>query len=115
MTSPSYERRMQEIAKKTLLARGIMETRQIQEDIFNIDGRINMTAWDVLANTACITRLSTLPQASNPSGTCVCYNLPALDRNLGTFEADLRLYSLGEPRDGFVGISPQNIAENLSR
>lgn len=112
--SPSYERRMQEIAKRTLLARGIIETRQLQgNNIFNTDGRINVTAWDEIANSACITALSTLPKASNPSGTCICYNLPALDRNSGRFEADLRLYSLGVPTGDFAGIPPQNVDVSL--
>ncbi|KAK3312230.1 hypothetical protein B0H66DRAFT_395968 [Apodospora peruviana] len=116
--SPSYERRMQEVAKKTLLARGILESRQLSsgqgsDTVLNPDGTINMTAWDAQANAACITALKALPEASNPSGTCVCYNLPALDSTSGGFEADLRLYKLNVPTGDFAGIPPENIEVGL--
>jgi hypothetical protein len=73
-----------------------------------------MSAWDAAANDACQTALKQLPQASNPSGTCICYNLPRLDNRTGTFEADLRLYRLGEPTGDFLGIPPQNVQVGLS-
>ncbi|KAB5576605.1 hypothetical protein GE09DRAFT_1024937 [Coniochaeta sp. 2T2.1] len=121
--SPSVERRMEEIAKASLRSRGYLEARQtIQEAttgpasnvLLNQDGTINMTAWDQQANDACSIALSHLPEASNPSGTCVCYNLPALDNVTGTFEADLRLYQLSAPSGQFSGIPPQNIQVGLS-
>lgn len=117
--SPSVERRMEEIAKASLRARGVLEVRQsttgpASNVILNQDGTINMTAWDQQANDACNIALSHLPEASNPSGTCVCYNLPALDNVTGTFEADLRLYQLSTPSGAFGGIPPQKIQVGLS-
>jgi len=114
--SPQVERRLQEIAKSSLLARGYVETRQVmaQPNILNPDGTINMDAWNTEANRACQEALRDLPQASNPSGTCVCYNLPALDNRTGTFEADLRLFRRGEPTGDFLGIPPQNVQVGLS-
>jgi hypothetical protein len=115
--SPEVERRMQEIAKSSILARGYVESRQATTGpgvLLNQDGTVNMAAWDMAANTACIDALRQLPQASNPSGTCVCYNLPALDNVTGTFQADLRLYRLGQPTGDFAGIPPQNIQVGLS-
>lgn len=115
---------MEEIAKASLRAKGgYIEARQSTADLttgpasnvlLNQDGTINMTAWDAQANDACNIALSHLPGASNPSGTCICYNLPALDNVTGTFEADLRLYQLSSPSAQFSGIPPQNIQIGLS-
>jgi hypothetical protein len=77
--------------------------------VLNPDGTINMTAWEEIANTACNEALLNLPLASNPSGTCICYNLPALNTDNGAFEADLRLYQLSTPNAEFAGIPPENI------
>jgi hypothetical protein len=117
--SPSVERRMEEIAKASLRQRGFLEARQsttgpASNVILNTDGTINMTAWDAQANEACSSALSHLPEASNPSGTCVCYNLAALNNVTGTFKADLRLYQLSEPRGQFGGIPPEKIQVGLS-
>jgi hypothetical protein len=116
--SPSVERRMQEIAKASLVARGFLQARETtgmgSNTVLNPDGSINMTAWDAQANSACNGALSSLPEASNPSGTCICYNLPALDNSTGTFEADLRLYQLNTPTGAFSGVPPENIQVGLS-
>lgn len=115
--SPSVERRMHEIAKSSLLSRGWVEPRQQTQGnapLLNADGTINMQAWDQQTNRACIDALRQLPQASNPSGTCVCYNLPALDNRTGTFQADLRLYRLGMGTGDFLGIPPVNIQVGLT-
>jgi len=82
--------------------------------VLNPDGTINMTAWEQLANQACTEALLKLPESSNPSGTCICYNLPALSRTTGAFEADLRLYQLTTPSGVFEGVPPQNIQVGLS-
>ncbi|EPE10966.1 hypothetical protein F503_06061 [Ophiostoma piceae UAMH 11346] len=82
--------------------------------ILNADGTINMTAWDNTATVACNIALAKLPESSNPSGTCTCYNLPALNNVTGAFEADLRLYQISTPRGTFSGISPENIQVGLS-
>jgi len=116
--SPAVERRMQEIAKASILARGYIETRQEMAPdsgvILNADGSINMEAWDQTANNACIESLLQLPQASNPSGTCICYNLPSLNNQTGTFRADLRLFRRGMPTGEFLGIPPENVQVGLS-
>ncbi len=116
--NPAYQRRMEEIAKRSIQLRSMVQARQNVDTSSNIslnpDGTINMTAWDAAANTACNIALSHLPEASNPSGTCICYNLPALDNQTGTFEADLRLYQLSTPSGQFTGIPPQNIQVGLS-
>ncbi|TQN70650.1 hypothetical protein CSHISOI_04843 [Colletotrichum shisoi] len=80
----------------------------------NADGTINMTAWESETTQKCADALSHLDQASNPSGTCICYNLPSLDAKTGVFEADLRLYKVSEPNGVFSGIPPQNIQVGLS-
>lgn len=118
--SPSYQRRMEEIMGTYLLRRGFLEPRQTesssstsavgQDPIFTSDGTLNMTAWNAQVNAACISSLRQLTVASNPSGTCVCYNLPALDNSTGVFEADLRLFRISEARDAFAGIEPERIS-----
>ncbi|CAK7210572.1 hypothetical protein SCUCBS95973_000832 [Sporothrix curviconia] len=82
--------------------------------VLNADGTINMTAWDDTATAACNEALLKLPESTNPSGTCICYNLPALDNTTGTFEADLRLFQLSTPSGEFEGIPPENIQVGLS-
>lgn len=82
--------------------------------VLNADGTINMTAWDNTATAACNNALVKLPTSTNPSGTCICYNLPALDNVTGTFEADLRLFQLSTPSGEFEGIAPENIQVGLS-
>jgi len=78
------------------------------------DGTIDLEAWDEAANTACRNALRNLKEASNPSGTCVCYNLPLLNNNTGTFEADLRLFQLSEPTGIFAGIPQDQIEVSLT-
>ncbi|KAF4930617.1 hypothetical protein CGCVW01_v000823 [Colletotrichum viniferum] len=80
----------------------------------NADGSINMTAWETETSAACTSALSHLDAASNPSGTCICYNLPSLDAKTGVFEADLRLFKVSDPVGAFSGIPPQNIQVGLS-
>jgi len=75
---------------------------------------LNLTAWNQQTSAACSAALSRLDVASNPSGTCICYNLPSLDTVTGVFEADLRLFKISEPTGDFAGIPPQNIEVGLS-
>ncbi|CAM1510860.1 Fc.00g083730.m01.CDS01 [Cosmosporella sp. VM-42] len=74
---------------------------------------LNLTAWDSITNAACLSALSSLRQSSNPSGTCICYNLPSLDTSTGIFEADLRLFKISESRGAWAGIPPENIKVGL--
>ncbi|KAI1383823.1 uncharacterized protein F4822DRAFT_52726 [Hypoxylon trugodes] len=73
----------------------------------------NMTQWNTDTSAACMSALSQLTAASNPSGTAVCYNLFSLDQNAGTFMADLRLFQLSTPFGDFEGIPPQDISVGL--
>ncbi|RDA85427.1 hypothetical protein CP532_1531 [Ophiocordyceps camponoti-leonardi (nom. inval.)] len=75
----------------------------------NQNGNGGGTNWNEAINTECVKALSRLPRSTNPSGNCICYNLPSLNTETGAFEADLGVYSVSNPRDDFAGISPQNI------
>jgi hypothetical protein len=109
------ERRLEDMAKANLRARGHLETRQATlgnaaSAPLKADGSLDMEAWNEAANAACRESLQTLQLATNPSGACVCYNLPLLNNQTGTFEADLRLFQLNEPTGPFQGI-PQGTIE----
>ncbi|KAH7163423.1 hypothetical protein B0J13DRAFT_36747 [Dactylonectria estremocensis] len=80
----------------------------------NDDGSLNITAWNTITNTACQRALSQLVQSTNPSGACVCYNLPSLDTETGVFEADLRLYKVSNSRGDFSSIAPEDVTVGLS-
>ncbi len=88
---------------------GSIENLQLQPD-----GTLNLTAWDAATETACVSTLQSLQRSSNPSGNCICYNLPALDANNGVFEAELRLYRISEPRGQFAGIDPSAIKVSVA-
>lgn len=75
----------------------------------NSDGTLNITAWNTAVDAACVSALRSILKSTNPSGNCVCYNLPAVDPETGMFEADLRLYKISEPRDGFAGVKPEDV------
>ncbi|UNI20526.1 hypothetical protein JDV02_006604 [Purpureocillium takamizusanense] len=74
----------------------------------------NASNWDAVTDAACIDALAVLPRSSNPSGNCLCYNLPSLDTASGVFEADLRLYRISTPRDAFAGVSPVDISVGVA-
>lgn len=80
----------------------------------NPDGTMDMEAWEEETTSACRDALAHLNVASNPSGTGICYNLPALDPTSGVFEADLRLFKVSEPSGQFQGIPPESIEVGLS-
>ncbi|KYK61818.1 hypothetical protein DCS_02962 [Drechmeria coniospora] len=69
----------------------------------------NVTAWDLETNAACVAALRAILRSTNPSGTCVCYNLPSLDSVTGIFEADLRLFRVSEARDAFADVRQSHI------
>ncbi|XXG95224.1 hypothetical protein Hte_001484 [Hypoxylon texense] len=73
----------------------------------------NMTQWNTDTSAACLSALSTLSAASNPSGTAVCYNLFSLDTTNGSFMADLRLFQVSVPFGDFLGIPPADISVGL--
>ncbi|KAF7543223.1 hypothetical protein G7Z17_g10907 [Cylindrodendrum hubeiense] len=108
----------------TVLSSSLLHTRTEENNTINgtdisgvavnADGSLNVTAWNEATNAACQSALSILTQSTNPSGACVCYNLPSLDTETGVFEADLRLYKVSNPRADFNGIAPEDIAVGLS-
>lgn len=102
------------MAKANLRSRGFLEARQSSSTPLTADGSIDMEAWNAAANTACRDALKGIQEATNPSGTCVCYNLPLLNNQTGTFEADLRLFQISSPRGEFQGIPPDKIEVELS-
>ncbi|KAK3986004.1 hypothetical protein QBC44DRAFT_145207 [Cladorrhinum sp. PSN332] len=116
--SPAVERRLQEIAKASIMARGYIEVRQTagqgSDTPVNPDGSINMDAWNEQANKACREALEAIQTATNPSGACVCYNLPALNNATGAFRADLRLFQLSQPSGDFSGIPQDKIEVGLT-
>ncbi|KAJ4289297.1 hypothetical protein N0V88_007048 [Collariella sp. IMI 366227] len=111
-SSPSISRRLQHLSQ----AQHDLHARQVPagNTPLNADGSLNMAAWDAAVNSACRDALRGLHHATNPSGTCVCYNLPLLDNSTGTFEADLRLFQLNEPGGVFEGIPQEGIEVELS-
>lgn len=119
MVSVSVERGVQDMIEAGLVVRGLVQPRQTSPLVtgntpLNPDGSIDMQAWNEAVSTACQEALQSLPQASNPSGTCVCYNLPFLNNRTGTFEADLRLYRRNDPTGDFEGIPQSQIEVQLS-
>ncbi|KAM3505993.1 hypothetical protein MY11210_007731 [Beauveria gryllotalpidicola] len=78
------------------------------------DGSLNLTAWNQDTDAACVDALRAITRATNPSGNCICYNLPSLDARTGVFEAELRLYKISEPRDSWAGIAPADIKVSVS-
>jgi hypothetical protein len=74
----------------------------------------NTTAWDKEAEAACLTAVTKLQnRASNPAGLAVCYNVPYLDQHKGTFEAEIRMYTIAAPVDPFVGVTPDMMMVTL--
>ncbi|KAK4234611.1 hypothetical protein C8A03DRAFT_18521 [Achaetomium macrosporum] len=117
--SPAVERRLEDVAKANLMARGdFLVTRQVEgegsDTPLKADGSLDLEAWNTQTDKACQEALKKVSIASNPSGACVCYNLPLMNNATGTFEADLRLYQLSEPRGDFQGIPQDQIEVELS-
>ncbi|KAI1349478.1 hypothetical protein F5Y01DRAFT_185323 [Xylaria sp. FL0043] len=98
----SLERRMEETAY------GSLERRQ------NSTESLNMTQWDSDTISACMSTLSTLSAASNPSGMAVCYNVAQLNTDLGEFMADLRLFEISPPSGAWEGIPLQQMQGGLT-
>lgn len=79
----------------------------------NENDTLDIAAWNAATDTACTKALSVLSRSSNPSGYCICYNLPSLDIETGIFEADLRLYRISDPRDDFASVSLGSVRVGL--
>lgn len=78
------------------------------------DGSLDLQAWDEMTDKACIESLSHLTRSSNPTGNCICYNLPSLDPQNGTFEAEIRLYHISEPRDAWAVVPASDVKVSVS-
>lgn len=68
----------------------------------------------VTVSAACDTALSDIKSVSNDAGLLGCYNIPFLNTNTGVFEADLRLYQLGQPRGAFEGVKATEVSVQVS-
>lgn len=113
--SRPYASIMASSAARALDRRQDTGTESNPEDLqLQPDGTLNLTAWDAATEAACVSTLRTLRRSSNPSGNCICYNLPALDATNGVFEAELRLYRISEPRGQFAGIDPSQIKVSVA-
>lgn len=113
--SPALQRRMHGRAKRaSTLKRQAATSSNITPSGETAGTVMNMTAWDAQVAAACLSALTKLPASTNPSGTCICYNLPALNNSTGAFEADLRLYQLSAPTGAFADILPQDIQVSIS-
>ena len=98
------------IAEATMLVRRQDGTSKASEAVqLNPNGTLNMPTWDATTDAACVKALTQINQSTNPSGNCVCYNLPVLDDSTGVFEADLRLYRVSAPRDAFASVKQEDV------
>lgn len=75
----------------------------------NSNGTLDWPTWDLETNEACVDALRHPLGSINPSGNCVCYNLPSLNANTGVFEADLRLYRILQARGDWARVSPRDM------
>ncbi|KAJ3474426.1 hypothetical protein NLG97_g9850 [Lecanicillium saksenae] len=108
------------VSSESLMSKSILSRQQADASPVNDgiqlqpDGSLNLTAWDQDTNNACINMLRSIQRSSNPSGNCICYNLPSLDAESGVFEAELRLYKVSDPRGSWTGIKPTDIKVSVS-
>ncbi|KUI57833.1 hypothetical protein VP1G_05184 [Cytospora mali] len=106
---PLEQRMEEDAARLIVVGRRAASTVQLSQN-----GTIDMEAWDAEVDAACQTALAKLDKATNPSGTCTCYNLPVMNNQTGAFEADLRLYQLSTATGDFEGISADKVQVSLS-
>lgn len=77
-------------------------------------GTINPVETTAQVDQACMTAVMSLKgNSGNPAGLAVCYNVPFLDQQRGTFEAELRLYNISAPNGDFIGIPPTMMTVTL--
>lgn len=77
-------------------------------------GSVNLTSWASDTTRACNATLANLSRVNSESGMSVCFNIPTLDANNGTFEADLRLYRVTPPRGPWVDVDPRDVNVNVA-
>lgn len=101
----------------SLVSDGDLVRRQDdQVDSGNSDGGngISLETWEAETNAACQSTLSALTRVSSPSGMSVCFNIPSLSTENGTFEADLRLYRVSPPRGSWADVDPRDVNVNVA-
>jgi len=70
------------------------------------NGSIDNAQWDTEAETACLNAMNSLNgNAGNPTGLVVCYNIPYLNAQNGSFESELRIFNVSQPTGEWVGVS----------
>ena len=79
------------------------------------DTTIDTDEWDELTEQLCITSLSDIHDiATNPSGIESCYNILNFDIKSGTFDADLRIFQISLPREGWQGMKSNSLRLGLN-
>lgn len=83
---------------------------------------LDTASWNNQTVQACTKAVGAMNgMASNPSGMAACYNVRQLDNSTGVFEADVRLYRVAQPTNGWtthditVGMSYLGAAVALER
>ena len=83
---------------------------------------LDTASWNSQTVEACAKAVGAMNGvASNPSGMAACYNVRQLDNSTGVFEADVRLYRVAQPTNGWttqsitVGMSYLGAAVALER
>jgi hypothetical protein len=70
--------------------------------------------WNNEAGQKCAEAVAKLNgKASNPSGMAACYNIPYLDDQKGTFEAEVRIFNVSYATGDFVGVNQGTMMLNL--
>lgn len=106
----SLEQRMEEDAVRNI----VVGRRALPNVQLSQNGTDGMESWNAEVDAACQAVLAKLKKATNPTGTCTCYNLPAMNNQTGAFEADLRLYQLSTPTGDFESIPADHVQVALS-
>ncbi|WEW57117.1 hypothetical protein PRK78_002577 [Emydomyces testavorans] len=65
---------------------------------------LNEQQFNQTATAACLNALGRVRSVVNPAGMAACYNIPFFNSTTGTFAADIRLYQVSPPSEGFAGI-----------
>jgi hypothetical protein len=63
---------------------------------------------------ACTAGLNKLTSVENAAGMAACYNIIQFDQTAGTFEADMRLYTMFTPTGDFANIAVNDIMISLT-
>ena len=70
--------------------------------------------WDNATEEACIAALTVMDSATNSAGMAPCYNIKALNRSSGLFEADLRIFQISIPQGEWKDVSSNDMDIGLN-